>query len=241
MRTPKALLDWHGEPLVHRVAGIVARVCRPVVVVGAPGAELPVPAGAETAADATPGLGPLEGIAAGLRALDGRADVVFVAATDLPLLHPEFVAAVLAALPGFDAVVPVAGGRDQPLAAAYTAAWLAQAGSLLAAGRPRAAGLLERARVRRLDAAGLPEPDSLLGANTPGAYRRLLALPQPPVTVAGADGRIHEVAASTLAAALSHVAATRSAAGMSVTLNGRPVVASPMLPLVRGDRLAVRA
>ena len=35
MGAPKALLDWHGAPLVHRVAGILVRVCDPVIVVAA--------------------------------------------------------------------------------------------------------------------------------------------------------------------------------------------------------------
>ena len=46
---------------------------------------------------------------------------MFLAAVDLPLLHPAFVSQMLAALPGFDAAVAVADGRDQPLAAAYDA------------------------------------------------------------------------------------------------------------------------
>ena len=45
MGEPKALLDWHGEPLVHRVAGILAQVCGPVVVVAAAGQSVPVPEG----------------------------------------------------------------------------------------------------------------------------------------------------------------------------------------------------
>ena len=47
MGRPKALLDWHGTPLVHHVASILAGVCDPVVVVAAPGDELPLPAGVE--------------------------------------------------------------------------------------------------------------------------------------------------------------------------------------------------
>jgi molybdenum cofactor guanylyltransferase len=175
MGVPKALLDWHGTPLVHRVAGILARVCHPVVVVAAAGQELPVPAGVEIAVDAAPGRGPLEGVAAGIRALDGRAHVAFLAATDLPLLHAEFVTALVAALEDFDAAVAVADGRDQPLAAAYTARLLTTAPSLLAAGRTRASDLLRGGRVRRLELDDLPRPESLRGMNTPEEYASLLA------------------------------------------------------------------
>jgi molybdenum cofactor guanylyltransferase len=176
MGEPKALLDWHGEPLVHRVAGILAQVCGPVVVVAAAGQSVPVPEGVEIAVDATPERGPLEGIAAGMRALDGRSRAVFLAAVDLPLLHPAFVGHLLAALPGFDAAVAVADGRDQPLAAAYDAALLERAPRLLAAGEGRVTALLERGRIRRLTVAELVEPDSLRNVNTQAEYQRLLAL-----------------------------------------------------------------
>ena len=176
MGEPKALLDWHGSPLVHHVAGILAGVCAPVIVVAASGQDVPVPAGVEIAVDAVPERGPLEGIAAGIRAVDGRAGAVFLAAVDLPLLHPAFVTQMLAALPGFDAAVPVAEGRDQPLAAAYAARLLARAPGLLAAGEARASALLEHGRVLRLDRDDLIEPDSLRNVNTPAEYRRLLAL-----------------------------------------------------------------
>ena len=160
-------------------ADTLARVCHPVVVVAAAGQELPVPAGVEIAVDAAPGRGPLEGVAAGIRALDGRAHVAFLAATDLPLLHAEFVTALVAALEDFDAAVAVADGRDQPLAAAYTTRLLTSAPSLLAAGRTRASDLLCGGRVRRLALDDLPRPESLRGMNTPEEYASLLALPPP--------------------------------------------------------------
>ncbi len=172
----KALLDWHGEPLVHRVASILAEVCAPVVVVAAPGRSLPLPAGVELVADAVPGGGPLEGVAAAFDALAGRSAAAFLAAVDMPLLDPALVRALLAALPGHDAAVPVRDGRDQPLAAAYDVRTLGRARALLDAGHARALDLLTGVRVRRLDAAGLPGGDSIAGANTPAEYRRLLEL-----------------------------------------------------------------
>jgi molybdenum cofactor guanylyltransferase len=179
MGRPKALLDWHGTPLVHHVASILARVCDPVVVVAAPGDELPLPDGVERAQDAVADRGPLEGVAAGMRAVGGRAGAVFLAATDLPLLHPQVVSELVAALPGYDAAVPVVAGRDQTLAAAYDARTLLRARELLAAGRPRIAALLDGARVARIPARGLSHPEALRNANTPEEYERLLALSRP--------------------------------------------------------------
>ena len=179
MGRPKALLDWHGTPLVHHVAAILASVCDPVVVVAAPGDELPLPEGVERTEDAVEGRGPLEGVAAGMRAVGGRAGAVFLAATDLPLLHPDVVTQLVAALPGYDAAVPVVAGHDQTLAAAYDARTLLRARELLAAGRPRIAALLDGARVARIPATGLSHPDAVRNANTPEEYARLLALSRP--------------------------------------------------------------
>jgi molybdopterin-guanine dinucleotide biosynthesis protein A len=179
MGTPKALLDWHGTPLVHHVASILLGVCNPVVIVAAPGQELPLPAGVETATDAVAGRGPLQGVAAGMEAVGGRAGAVFLAATDLPLLHPQVVAELIAALPGYDAAVPVVAGHDQTLAGAYDARTLLRARELLAAGRPRIAELLDGARVARIPVRRLSHPDAVRSANTAEEYERLLALSRP--------------------------------------------------------------
>src|SRR6185437_9467451 len=75
MGTPKACLEWHGSPLLYRTAALLMRtVTGPVVVVvGADGGgtwELPpLPPGVVIARDPAPGLGPLQGIAAGLAAV----------------------------------------------------------------------------------------------------------------------------------------------------------------------------
>ena len=54
MGTAKADLEWHGSTLLHRVCGLIDRVVDgPVVVVRAPGQELPpLPAGVELSEDA---------------------------------------------------------------------------------------------------------------------------------------------------------------------------------------------
>jgi molybdopterin-guanine dinucleotide biosynthesis protein A len=86
MGSPKAALEWHGSTLLRRVTGIVARsVDGPVVVVRAPGQELPdLDPAIELVADAREGRGPLQGLAAGLAAIGGRAEVAYVSSTDLP-------------------------------------------------------------------------------------------------------------------------------------------------------------
>jgi molybdopterin-guanine dinucleotide biosynthesis protein A len=226
MGRPKALLDWHGSTLVERVAGLLARVAAPVVIVAAPGQQLPDVPGAETAVDANPGRGPLEGIAAGLRALQGRCDRAFVAATDLPLMHPAFASAVLDALEEGDAAAPESGGRVHPLAAAYRISRLELAEHLLAAGELRASALAQGSGTRVLPAAELPHPESLRNVNTPDDYRTLLGLPEPMVVVDGAKWR---------AATLGRLQEQLGSSAV-LSLDGLRVD-HPTTPLAEGDEL----
>jgi molybdopterin-guanine dinucleotide biosynthesis protein A len=246
MGTPKALLDWHGTSLLRRVVGILARVAWPVVVVHAPGQELPaLPDAVELACDETPGRGPLEGIAAGLRAVRGRAAAAYVSSTDVPLLHPAFVRRVAAALDGCDVVLPVAGGHEHPLSAAYRVELVGRVEELLASERLRPAFLFERVRVRRLEEDELVHPESVRNVNTPEDYREALAEPLPSVTIE-AHGTLRRtlgfsrrrLRAATLGAALAGLPALDHAL---VALNGEHLHADPSLPLIEGDTLVLLA
>jgi molybdopterin-guanine dinucleotide biosynthesis protein A len=198
MGTPKAALEWHGATLLHRTVSIVARATSgPVVVVRAPGQDLPepLPAGALVVDDPREGKGPVQGIAAGLAALAGRAEAAFIVSTDLPFLHPAFVRRVLHGLAGAgqDVCLPVARGYPQPLAAAYRVALAETAERLVKEGRLRPAFLLAECAVNRLDDAALladpvlaaldPHLDSLVNVNEPADYAAARARPAPEVTV----------------------------------------------------------
>jgi molybdenum cofactor guanylyltransferase len=178
MGTPKAALEWHGSTLLRRTVGIVARVTDgPVVVVRAPGQALPhLPPQVDIVEDPREGLGPVQGLAAGLAAVAERADVAFVCSTDLPFLHPAFARRVLRAVSdGADVGLPLARGYPQPLAAAYRTTLAPVAARLVAEGRLRPAFLFEECAVTRLDEAALrgdpvlaaldPELDSVLNVN----------------------------------------------------------------------------
>jgi molybdopterin-guanine dinucleotide biosynthesis protein A len=235
MGTSKALLEWHGIPLLSRVTALLGRIAAPVVVVHASGQELPaIPAAAELVADARPGRGPLEGMAAGLHAVGGRAAVVFLAAVDLPLLHPCFVRGLTDRLEGADAAVPVADGHDQPLAAVYRTGVLAQVERRLGAGLMTMNGLLDDLGVVRVPASELPHPESLRNVNAPQELAAALAEPAPLVRVAAPDGDRRAVRAATLGAAVT-LSGDR---GITVVLNGvRLEVVDPGMPLVEGDAL----
>ncbi len=260
MGTPKASLQWHGSTLLRRVTGIVGRAVNgPVIVVRAPGQPLPQLApGVEVAEDPVEGRGPLQGLAAGLAAVGERAETAFLSSTDVPLLHPYFVARVLAAMDDdADVVLPVARGYPQPLAAAYRVSLLPTIEGLLAQERLKPAFLFDACRVRRLsddellDGSRLarldPSLDSVLNLNEPADYEAALARPLPAVRIqrfgalrrAAPDGP-SEVHAATLGQAAS-------AAGIELdehvvaALNGDQISRDAELPLASGDLIAFLA
>lgn len=180
MGRPKAWLDWGGTPLLTHVVDVVATVVDgPVVVVGAPGQELPA-VRAEIAADPVEGRGPLQGISVGLDAVGERAEAAFVASVDLPFLHPAYVRRVLALLGEHAILLPVAHGHHQPLAAAYRTDLAPTVRTLLDEGHGRPPDLFALVDVCRADAAALladpllaeadPELSSLVNVNTPEEY-----------------------------------------------------------------------
>jgi molybdenum cofactor guanylyltransferase len=250
MGTPKAALEWHGSTLLRHVAGIVARgVDGPVVVVRAPGQALPpLPASVEVAADAREGRGPLQGLAAGLAAVDGRAEAAYVSSTDAPLLHPAFVRRVLRALDDdVDVVLPRAHGFPQPLAAVYRTALLERIEGMLAGERVRLGELFDECRVRGLDESALladgdlaaadPALDSLLNLNEPDDYEAARARPAPEVAVRG----LGVVRAATLGAAARAAGVTLDERVVAILGGAQLVGRDPDLPLVAGDEIAFDA
>jgi molybdopterin-guanine dinucleotide biosynthesis protein A len=255
MGTSKAALEWHGSTLLRRAAGLAARaVDGPVVVVRAPGQELPaLPARIELVDDAREGRGPLQGLAAGLAAIGDRAQVAYLTGVDAPFLHPAFACRVLALLePGHDVAIPHADGFAQPLAAAYRVASVAPALRALLEehderGAPGSRALLARCRVRELPAQLLlqdarlaardPALESLRNLNDPNDYEAARARPAPAVTVAVDDGAPQHHHAATLAAAAR--AAGCTPAELSATIDGRAAT-DPQEPLAAGDAVALR-
>lgn len=181
MGQPKALLDWFGTPLVVHVCELLRPELEgPLVVVRAAGQALPaLPDGVAVVEDERDDRGPLEGIAAGLRAIGDSAEAVYVSATDVPLLVPAVVRLARSAMQdGVDAVVPQIGDRMYPLTAAYRTSLLPLVERLLAEERLRALDLVEAIAVRWLTEQELrtvdPELDSFRNVNTPEDYEAAL-------------------------------------------------------------------
>ncbi len=256
MGTSKAALEWHGSTLLRRATGLLARVVDgPVLVVRAPGQQLPEGGPeVEVVEDPAEGLGPLQGLAAGLAAVAGRAEVAFVCSTDLPFLHPAFVRRVLAGVDEHvDVVLPKARGFPQPLAAAYRTTLAPLVDKLIAADRLRPAFLFEECRVTRLDDAALladpvlaaldPQLDSVLNVNEPADYHAARGRPAPEVTVQryGALATGHRGPRSVRAATLTAAAAAADLEldrHVVAALNGDQISRDGELPLAGGDTVA---
>lgn len=181
MGSPKARLPFGPEVMLQRVVRIVREApAGPIVVVAAPGQDLPsLPDDVLTVVDEREGRGPLEGLRAGLKALAGRCDVAYATSCDVPLLRPEFVRRVCESVRDHDAAVPRTDGYCHPLAAAYRIdAVLPQVEALLAADRLRPAFLFDLVKTRVLEASDLvdvdPKLDSLRNLNTPDDYQAAL-------------------------------------------------------------------
>lgn len=175
MGTDKAALPFGEGTLLQRVVRSVAACCHPVLVVTSacsrhPALDVPV------VVDRWPGLGPLAGIEAGLRACP----TVFVAvvACDLPFVKPRLLCGLAEFARGVDAAVPLTD-RPHPLCAVYRRDAAGVAEEVLRAGGRSVRELLGRLRVRYVTEDLLrrwdPELASLVNVNTPEEYGRALA------------------------------------------------------------------
>jgi molybdenum cofactor guanylyltransferase len=111
----KLTVPVDGIPMLERAVGAVTGLVGEVLVVVAPGATVPIPAGARRVDDARAFEGPLAGVDAGLAATD--AEIVLVVGGDMPSLVPAVLRRLIDALddPSVDAAVVEAGGRHRPL------------------------------------------------------------------------------------------------------------------------------
>ena len=178
MGRPKAWLPFAGECLLQRVTRIVRQVVDPVIVVAAPGQDIPkLPAEVLVVRDEFEGRGPLQGLATGMKALEGRVDRVYLSSCDAPLLRPQFVERVISLFRP-EMTVPLIKGRYHPLAAVYRTSILPYIQLLLAGDRLQLVQLFDQLPKRTIQRHELvdidPEFESLRNVNTPDEYRAAL-------------------------------------------------------------------
>jgi len=185
-----------------------------------------------------------------------EAEVAYVSSTDVPLLHPAFVGAVLTAATreDVDVALPVVHGYRHPLAAAYRTSLLPAVEELIEQDRMRPAFLFERSRVRELSEEDLlrdreladadPELLSVLNVNEPDDYERARARAAPSVTVRRFGTLASGLGREPLAVRAATLEAAAAAAGLALNrhvvaaLNGDQISRDPELPLAAGDAVA---
>jgi molybdopterin-guanine dinucleotide biosynthesis protein A len=181
MGRPKAWLPIGPERMLQRVVRLVGEAAGPVVVVAAPGQDLPeLPGGVAVVRDRVSDRGPLQGLAAGLAALPESVVLVYATATDVPFLRPAWVARLVELIGDHDLAIAEIGGFLHPLAALYRRSTALPAiESLLREDRLRPIFLLEVIRALVLDEStmAVADPDlaTLRNLNGPEDYRRALA------------------------------------------------------------------
>jgi len=180
MGRSKAWLRFGPELMLQRVVRLVATVADPIVVVAAPGQDLPEMIGAVTILrDAVAGRGPLQGLASGLACLPDSSTLVYATATDVPFLEPRWITRLLEMSDDQDLVIPFVGEYYHPLAALYRkSAVLPAIEALLREDRLRPVFLVEAVKTRVVGEGELrpvdPELGTLRNLNFPEDYEQAL-------------------------------------------------------------------
>jgi molybdenum cofactor guanylyltransferase len=179
MGRPKAWLPFGGEVMLPRVVRLLGEAVEPVVVVAAPGQDVPpLPESVAVVRDEEEGRGPLQGLAAGLKALRGRADAAYLSSCDVPFLRPAFVRRLMELMGDAVICVPRVGEYHHPLAAVYRVEVADALARLLGENRLRPFFLFEAVPTRVVEAAELADVDptfeTLRNLNTPEEYEAAL-------------------------------------------------------------------
>lgn len=175
MGRDKAALPFGGETLLARVVRLVAEAVDHVIVVGHTTQALPGHVRVEH--DEVEGLGPLAGLARGLRA--SATDLNFVTACDTPLIRPAVIRRLFDLTGDAEACVPADAAHAMVLCAVYRRSLLPAADALIASGQLRVRALADGAQTKRVDTAAFrdidPSLDSFFSCDTPEAYQQALA------------------------------------------------------------------
>ncbi len=180
MGRPKAWLPFGPEVMLQRVVRLVGEVAGPIVVVAAPGQDLPdLPEGVAIVRDPVADRGPLQGLGAGLSALPETVELAYATATDVPFLRPAWISRLVELIAGSDLAIPEIGGYLHPLAALYRrGSVLPAVEALLADDRLRPVFLLERLDSLRITGETMatvdPDLSTLRNLNTPEEYQSAL-------------------------------------------------------------------
>jgi molybdopterin-guanine dinucleotide biosynthesis protein A len=175
MGQAKALLPFAGEPLIAHIVRSLKDIFADVVVVLAPGQELPA-LPVTLVRDEVAYQGPVSGIYHGLNAV--KSDVSFVGSCDIPFLNLSLISYFFSHIDDHDVVVPYWEGRYQPLFAIYRKSVTPYLHAQLQRGELRPIFLFDKVRTRKIEEEEIrrfdPEGLSFLNMNTPEDYQAAL-------------------------------------------------------------------
>jgi molybdopterin-guanine dinucleotide biosynthesis protein A len=179
MGRPKAWLPFGAEVMLPRVVRLLCEAVDPIVVVAAPGQDVPpLPENIAIVRDDEEGRGPLQGLAAGLNAMRGQVDAIYLSSCDAPFLRPAFVRRLIDLMGDAMVCVPRVGGYHHSLAAVYRMDVAGAVARLLAEDRRRPFFLFSVVPTRVVEAAELADVDptfeTLRNLNTPEEYEAAL-------------------------------------------------------------------
>jgi molybdopterin-guanine dinucleotide biosynthesis protein A len=177
MGQDKAWIELDGEPLVKRVADVLAQVADEVIVVANdPNYER---LGLRVVRDRYPAGGALGGIATGVGA--ATHDTVLVAACDMPFLSVDVWRLIVGHAGEADVVIPRIGGELETLHALYTKTCVPHMVRSLAENRLRVISFFEQVKVLAIEEAELRAADptlrSFTNVNTPEELASALSAP----------------------------------------------------------------
>ncbi len=174
MGRDKAFLPVREATLLAHLVMRLRPVVDEVIVAGARAQDPALPV--RWVPDLVVGAGPLAGIAAGLGSV--RGPYAWVVACDLPDVEPGLGELLFREAPGYEAVVPSPGPDPEGVCAVYGSGLGPRIEEMVRAGERSVRSLLERSKVRYLDAQAVqqvdPELRSFRNLNSPEDYLQWL-------------------------------------------------------------------
>jgi molybdopterin-guanine dinucleotide biosynthesis protein A len=177
MGQDKAWIELDGEPLIKRVATVLAQVADEVLIVA--NDQRYASLGLRVVHDRYPQGGALGGIATGVGA--ATHNTVLVAACDMPFLSVDVWQLLLGLAADADVVIPRVGGEYETLHAIYTKACVPHMSRALAENRLRVIAFFDQVRVQAVEEPELRAVDptlrSFTNVNTPEELASALSAP----------------------------------------------------------------
>lgn len=169
----KALSRIEGERLIERLRKTVGSVTdRMMLITNTP--EQYGFLNLESRKDLVPRCGPIGGIYTALRT--AVTPLCLCVACDMPFIRPDFLEYMVRRSRGYDAVVPVRGGREEPLCAVYRKSCVPAIEDRIGARRYKITGFFDEVRVLRVvpEDAGFHDEDMFFNINNVADYDEAL-------------------------------------------------------------------